>query len=92
MGTRLQPGMLEIRYRSHTGLNNSDITPCPFVPNFSREPPFLLRRLSYMRDLPPGRADKPRSELAWMVAAVSYSKIAIRHWIDASAERHFDRG
>jgi hypothetical protein len=30
-----------------------------------------------MRDLPPERADNPRSELAWMVAAVSYSKIAI---------------
>jgi len=24
--------------------------------NFSREPPFLLLRLSYMRDLPPERA------------------------------------
>ena len=30
-----------------------------------------------MRDLPPERADIPRSELTWMVAAVSYSKIAI---------------
>ena len=77
MGTRLQPGMFEVRYRSHTGLNNSDITPCSFCANFSREPPFLLRRLSYMRDLPPERADNPGGELAWMVAAVSYSKIAI---------------
>ena len=49
-----------------------------FVPNFSRKSPFLLRRLSYMKDLPPERADNPRSELAaWMAAAVSYSKIAI---------------
>jgi hypothetical protein len=38
---------------------------------------FLPSRLSYMRDLPLERADNPRSELAWMVAAVSYSKIAI---------------
>ena len=30
-----------------------------------------------MRDLPPERTDNLRSELAWMVAAVSYSKIAI---------------
>jgi len=28
-----------------------------------QEPPFLLRELSYMRDLPPERADSPRSEL-----------------------------
>ena len=48
---------------------------CQF--NFNREPPFLLRRLSYMRDLPPERADNPTSELGWTVAAVSYSKIAI---------------
>ncbi len=30
-----------------------------------------------MRDLPPERTDNPGSELAWMVAAVSCSKIAI---------------
>jgi hypothetical protein len=30
-----------------------------------------------MRGLPPERADNARSELAWMVAVVSYSKIAI---------------
>jgi hypothetical protein len=36
-----------------------------------------LSRPSYMRNLPPERADNPRSELAWMVAAFSYSKIAI---------------
>jgi hypothetical protein len=41
------------------------------------ERPFLLSRLSYMRVLPPARADNPRSKLARMVAAVSYSKIAI---------------
>ena len=40
-------------------------------------PPFLLSRLSYKRDLPPEGADNPGSELTWMVAAVSYSKIAI---------------
>jgi hypothetical protein len=34
------------------------------VPNFSREPPFLLRGLSYMRELPPERADSPQ-ELNW---------------------------
>ena len=27
--------------------------------NFSREPPFILRELSYMRELPPERADSP---------------------------------
>jgi len=27
--------------------------------NFSRAPPFLLRELSYMRELPPKRADSP---------------------------------
>ena len=31
----------------------SDIGPCPVRANFSREPPFLLLGLSYMRDLPP---------------------------------------
>ena len=30
-----------------------------------------------MRDLPSERAENPMSELAWMVAAVSYSNIAI---------------
>jgi hypothetical protein len=30
-----------------------------------------------MRDLPPEHAYNPWSELAWMVAAVGYSKIAI---------------
>ena len=40
----------------------------PVGANFGREPPFLLRGLSYMRDLP---------QLAWMMATVSYSKIAI---------------
>jgi hypothetical protein len=30
-----------------------------------------------MKDLPPEGADNPGSELKWMVAAVSYSKIAI---------------
>jgi hypothetical protein len=30
-----------------------------------------------MKDLPPERAENPSSELAWMVAAVSYFKIAI---------------
>jgi hypothetical protein len=63
-----------------------------FVPNFSREPPFFLCRLSYMRDSPPERSDRYMSELAWMVAAVGYSKIAIGHLIDASAETHLDRG
>jgi hypothetical protein len=29
----------------------------PKPANFSREPPFLLLGLSYMRDLPPERAD-----------------------------------
>jgi hypothetical protein len=43
--------------------------------HFRREPPFLLRRLSYMKALPAERADHSRSELAWMVGALSYSKI-----------------
>jgi hypothetical protein len=73
--------MFEVRYGSHTGLN-SDIAPSPF----------LMRRLSYRRDLPPERADNPRSELAWMVAAVSHSKTAIWYLIDASADTHFNRG
>jgi hypothetical protein len=32
------------------------------------------------------------SELVWMVAAASYSTIAIGHLIDASGETHLDRG
>jgi hypothetical protein len=32
--------------------------------NSSREPPFLLLGLSYMKDLPSERADSPTSELA----------------------------
>jgi hypothetical protein len=31
--------------------------------NFSRELPFLLRGLSYMRDLPPERADSPQERI-----------------------------
>jgi hypothetical protein len=31
--------------------------------NFSREPPFLLRELSYMRELPPKRADSPQERI-----------------------------
>jgi hypothetical protein len=59
---------------------NTRLRPSMFevlIANFSREPPFFLCRLSYMRDSPPERPDRPRSELAWMVAAVSYFKIAI---------------
>jgi hypothetical protein len=48
------------------------------VPNFSREPPFLLRGPSYMREYQLERADSPRSELAAsMVAALINPKIAI---------------
>ena len=31
--------------------------------NSSREPPFLLLGLSYMRDLPPERADSPQERI-----------------------------
>jgi len=34
-----------------------------FVPIFSREPSFLLLGLSYMKDLPPERADSPRERI-----------------------------
>src|ERR1700686_3694250 len=54
-GNETSTRMFEVRYGSHTGLS-SDMAPSPF----------LLRRLSYRRDLPPERADNPRSELAWM--------------------------
>jgi hypothetical protein len=59
------------------GLNNSHIRHVRFVPNFSREPPFFLCKLSYVRDSPPERSDRSISELAWTAAAVSYFKIAI---------------
>jgi hypothetical protein len=36
---------------------------CPLSANFSREPPFLLRELSYMRELPPKRADSPQERI-----------------------------
>jgi hypothetical protein len=43
-----------------------------FVPIFSREPAFLLRGLSYMREYHWNVPIVPRSELAaWMVVAVS---------------------
>jgi hypothetical protein len=48
MGTGLQPGIFEVRYCSHTGLNNSDITPSQFCAHFSCEPSFRLHGLSYM--------------------------------------------
>jgi hypothetical protein len=42
----------------------------PKTANFSREPPFLLRGLSYKREWPTERADSPSELAAWMVAAV----------------------
>jgi hypothetical protein len=48
-------------FRARNGLH-SDIAPYPFRANFSREPPFLRRALSYKRELPPERAIVPRSE------------------------------
>ncbi len=40
-----------------------------FVPNFSREPPFLQRGLSYIRGLPHWDVPiVPRSELAALIA------------------------
>lgn len=71
----LQPGTFEllIAYRIQQLGQNAMSVFCHFSP----EPPFLLRRVSYMRNLPPERAENLRRELAWMMAAVSYSKIAI---------------
>jgi len=40
--------------------NKSELT---LSANFSREPPFLLRELSYMRELPPKRADSPQERI-----------------------------
>jgi len=58
--------------------HRSTSPPCLKSANFNREPAFLLRRLSYMRDLPPERADGPRERIGvdgggrWF-----FSKIAI---------------
>src|SRR5713101_43629 len=43
-------GPLLIAYRTQQLGHNAMSVVCQF--NFNREPPFLLRRLSYMRDLP----------------------------------------
>jgi hypothetical protein len=40
--------------------NKSELT---LSANFSREPPFLPRELSYMRELPPKRADSPQERI-----------------------------
>lgn len=51
---------------------------CPLSANLRHEAPFLLRELSYMRELPPKRAKNVMCELAaWIVAAVSDLGIAI---------------
>src|SRR5229473_1161274 len=65
-GTRRRPDIFEVRYRSHTGLNHSDITPSPFRANFNCEPCFLLHGLSYMRDLSPQRAECPQKRIGYV--------------------------
>jgi hypothetical protein len=59
--------------RSSPGSNRiADIPDWQLRANFNREPPFLLRGLSYMREYHWNVPIVPRSELAaWMVAAVS---------------------
>src|SRR5882724_4153773 len=51
----------------------TDITATPKCDNFSCEPPFRLRGLSYMREWPAERADSLKASewTAWMVATVS---------------------
>jgi hypothetical protein len=51
-----------VRFGAHSGLG-PDIAAFPKSANFSREPPFLLRGLSYMRELPPERADGPKDRI-----------------------------
>jgi hypothetical protein len=58
-----------VDFRQRNGLH-SDIAPYPFRANFSREPPFLLRGVSYKRELPPEGADSPGNELAPPMVAV----------------------
>jgi hypothetical protein len=53
---------MEVRFITHDG-PKSDIVGGPKSANFSREPPFLLLGLSYMRDLPPERADTPHERI-----------------------------
>jgi len=50
-------GPLLIAHRTQQLGHNAMSVVCQF--NFNREPPFLRGRLSYMRDLPPERADNP---------------------------------
>jgi len=65
----------------------------PNAPNFRREPPFLLRGLSYMRGRHRDVPIVPWCEFAALVAERSVNlKIAIWHLIDAIADWHFNRG
>jgi hypothetical protein len=74
---------------------NCRIVPAdPVRANFSREPPFLLRGLSYMRELPPECADRPQERIGGVNGGGGSvnPKIAIWHVIEASADGHFNRG
>jgi hypothetical protein len=42
------------------------------VPNFSREPPFLLRGLSYKRELPTERADNLKERIGGVAGGGRY--------------------
>src|ERR1019366_5028797 len=53
---------------------NSVRSVCPLSANFSREPPFLLRELSYMRELPPKRADSPQERIGGVDGGGCYTK------------------
>jgi hypothetical protein len=70
-GQTQEAGNREVRFALKNGLHQVGLSG-PKGANFSREPPFLLLGLSYMRDLPPERADSHQERIGGvMVAAVS---------------------
>ena len=64
-----------------------------FRANLGGEPPFLLRGLSYMRDLPLERADSSRERIGGVDGGGGLmQKSRSDIMIDPSADRHFNRG
>ena len=87
MGRRPQPGVFGVRYGSHTGLNNSDITPCPFAPISAASHTSSNPRLSYIRVQRP----ECRQNRSGYVDGFC-SKDRIRRLINAGAGTRFNLG